>query len=361
MSLFALRQRLAAGASCTIAYFGGSITEGHDASDPARTSWRALTTAWFRKTYPHVNFTEINSAIGGTGSDLGAFRLANDVLPHRPDLVFIEFAVNDQDAREDRILRGFEGCVRRLLRSLPNVALVVVLTTQRKVAAEWQAGRAPLSVQAHQRVARHYGLPCVNLAPAILAAVAKDPSAWTRLMPDNVHPKDAGFALYAETVTSFLGDWLTTTTARGPDSAARALPSPLTTNPWEHGNLLPAVSLAAPGWRAESESLAGRFPSRLASETPGASVRLDFMGSTVGVYWLVSPDAGAAEWSIDEGPWQTTPAWDAYAQRFSRAHYRFLATDLSPGSHGLRLRVSANVPAGSTGRWLRIGAFLVEG
>ena len=94
-------------------------------------------------------------------------------------------------------------------------------------------------------------------------------------------------------------------------------------------------------------------------ETSGG--KLDFTGSTVGVYWLVSPDAGAAEWSIDEGPWQTTPAWDAYAQRFSRAHYRFLATDLSPGSHRLRLRVSANVPAGSTGRWLRIGAFLVEG
>jgi lysophospholipase L1-like esterase len=360
MSLSALRQRLAAGNRCTIAYFGGSITEGYDASDPTRTSWRALTTAWFRRTYPQIHFNEVNASIGGTGSDLGAFRLANDVLPHRPDLVFIEFAVNDQDAPEDLILRGFEGCVRRLLRSLPNAALVVVLTTQRKVAAEWEAGRTPLSVQAHQRVAGHHGLPCINLAPSILAAVAKDPTAWTRLMPDNVHPKDAGFTLYAETVTAFLADWLAASGTQETASGARALPSPITTNSWERGDLLPAVTLKAPGWVAESESLAGRFPNRLASDTPGASVQLDFTGSTVGVYWLVSPDAGAAEWSIDEGPWQTTSAWDPYAQRFTRAHYRFLAADLAGGPHRLHLRVSATVPGGSTGRWLRIGAFLVE-
>ena len=36
--------------------------------------------------------------MGGTGSDLGVFRLQHDVLRQRPDLVFIEFAVNDAGA-----------------------------------------------------------------------------------------------------------------------------------------------------------------------------------------------------------------------------------------------------------------------
>jgi hypothetical protein len=118
--------------------------------------------------------------------------------------------------------------------------------------------------------------------------------------------------------------------------------------------------LSAPGWNPESESLAGRFPSRLSSNEPDASLELPFTGSTVGVYWLVAPDSGLAEWAIDDGPWQTASSWDAYARNFTRASSRFLATDLGVGAHRLRLRVSATVPSGSTGCWLRIGAFLVE-
>lgn len=64
----------------TIGYFGGSITEGAGASDAAKTSWRSLTTSWFRKQFPNAQITEINAAIGGTGSPLGAFRTQTDLL-----------------------------------------------------------------------------------------------------------------------------------------------------------------------------------------------------------------------------------------------------------------------------------------
>src|SRR5260221_612405 len=76
-----------AGKPVTVAYFGGSIT--------AANGWRPKTFAWLHERYPKVAFTEVNAAIGGTGSDLGAFRLGHDVLSHKPDLVFVEFAVND--------------------------------------------------------------------------------------------------------------------------------------------------------------------------------------------------------------------------------------------------------------------------
>src|SRR5262249_10721437 len=59
-----------AGAEIRIAYFGGSIT--------AQNGWRPKTLAHFQKTYPNAKFSEINAAIGGTGSDLGVFRLKQD-------------------------------------------------------------------------------------------------------------------------------------------------------------------------------------------------------------------------------------------------------------------------------------------
>src|SRR5580700_9646575 len=77
--------RMKDGKPTTIAYFGGSITAGAGSSDSNKTSWRALTTAWFRRQYPNTQITEVDAAIGGTGSDFGAFRLQHDVLDKKPD------------------------------------------------------------------------------------------------------------------------------------------------------------------------------------------------------------------------------------------------------------------------------------
>ncbi len=87
-----------------IAYLGGSIT--------AQEGWRPRSLQWFRQQFPSATVEEINAAIGGTGSDLGVFRLRRDVLEARPDLLFVEFAVNDGGAATAQIHRCMEGIVR---------------------------------------------------------------------------------------------------------------------------------------------------------------------------------------------------------------------------------------------------------
>ena len=95
----------ATGAEIKIGYLGGSIT--------AQNGWRVQTLAHFRQACPQASFTEINAAIGGTGSDLGVFRVQQDVLSKGPDLLFVEFAVNDGGADPQRIIRAMEGIVRQ--------------------------------------------------------------------------------------------------------------------------------------------------------------------------------------------------------------------------------------------------------
>lgn len=80
--------KMNAGDSVKIAYFGGSITE-------AGNGWRDQSFNWLKSKYPAVALSQVNAGIGGTGSDLGVFRLQKDVLSKNPDLVFVEFAVND--------------------------------------------------------------------------------------------------------------------------------------------------------------------------------------------------------------------------------------------------------------------------
>jgi lysophospholipase L1-like esterase len=85
----------------TVAYLGGSIT--------AMNGWRNKTTDWLRTTYPGATFKEIHAAIGGTGSDLGVFRLGRDVLAHKPDLLFVEFATNDGGQPPEQIWAQYGG------------------------------------------------------------------------------------------------------------------------------------------------------------------------------------------------------------------------------------------------------------
>ena len=67
--------KLEAGKKVKIVYLGGSIT-----SQPG---YRVLSGKWFQKKYPKSQVEEISAAIGGTGAELGTFRLGHDALRHK--------------------------------------------------------------------------------------------------------------------------------------------------------------------------------------------------------------------------------------------------------------------------------------
>lgn len=64
--------RLKAGKCATIAYVGGSIT--------FQKGWRVRSFEWLGGHYPQARMKEVNAAVNGTGSNLAAARLWNDVL-----------------------------------------------------------------------------------------------------------------------------------------------------------------------------------------------------------------------------------------------------------------------------------------
>lgn len=93
-----------------VAYLGGSITR-------ADQGWREQTFNWLKDQYPQAKFEQIMAAIGGTGSDFGAYRLHNHVLQYKPDLVFVEFAVNDHAKTAQQVKASMEGIVRQIWKS----------------------------------------------------------------------------------------------------------------------------------------------------------------------------------------------------------------------------------------------------
>ena len=88
--------RADAGEPLTIAAIGGSITAGSGASTLERSYWWRFGSR-LRRAFPSVAWRFVNAGIGATNSIFGALRAEDDLLSREPDLVVIEFAVNDGD------------------------------------------------------------------------------------------------------------------------------------------------------------------------------------------------------------------------------------------------------------------------
>jgi len=179
---------------------------------------------------------------------------------------------------------------------------------------------------------------------------------WKTLTVDTVHPNDEGYRIYADVLIHYLMQHQ----SDAPSKPHTHLPPPLVKNPFSHGELADAWTVNAPGWIKETESLVGRYPHRLCSNTPGETLTYDFTGSVIGLYWLMGPDSGDIEWSIDSGEMHRASSWDIYALHYSRANYLILADNLTQGKHQLHIKVLSEKNNQSKGTWIRIGAFLVQ-
>lgn len=196
----AFQDKIRKGLPVTVAFLGGSITEGAGASDADKTSWRGLTQTWLEDRYGADQVACINAGVGGTDSTFGAHRLQEHVLEHGPvDLLLVEFSVNDGTDRSESI-RGMEGIVRGCRRRSPQTDLCFVYT-----AADKNLGPGvPFNIAVHEEVAAYYGILSVNYASAIQQGVEEGRWTWRELAPDGVHPNDEGHALYAGFAWEFL-------------------------------------------------------------------------------------------------------------------------------------------------------------
>lgn len=189
-------RRAADGERLTVVYFGASLTWGANATDPNRTSYRALVGQRLEERYPAARFRFVDAAIGGTGSTLGIFRIERDVLAHKPALVFLDFTANDTITTADPIsLASYEAIVRRIMSEAdaPVVQMILPFKWDLKTPVEKLARRT-----AHLKLAEAYGCAVGDAVMRI-----EDGMAAGRLNPDvlwptdPVHPGDAGYAEFA--------------------------------------------------------------------------------------------------------------------------------------------------------------------
>ena len=343
------------GSELKIGYLGGSIT--------AQSGWRVQTLAHFKKAYPQSSFAEINAAIGGTGSDLGVFRVQQDVLSKGPDLLFVEFAVNDGGADPQRIIRCMEGIVRQTWKTNPKTDICFVYTLTEALSPAMLEGKLQRSASAMEKVADFYGIPSITLGMEVAKLAKAGKLLWRAPLPktdaekaalgykfvfapDSVHPHEStGHVLYTQAIVRSLTALAIANNAPTPHVSNLAL-DPAN---WERATLVPVSSaklsdgLAPADMKTDAfaKGWSNRLPSMVKLTKPGQSIEFKFKGTHCAIYDIVGPAGGVVAVTLDGKAQKPVQRIDAYCTYPRLANF-IVGTDLPEGVHTVRLELLAD-------------------
>ncbi|MCK5712952.1 MAG: SGNH/GDSL hydrolase family protein, partial [Hyphomicrobiaceae bacterium] len=346
-----------------VAFLGGSITNMN--------GWRSQVAQMLQKRFPDTKFDFINAGISSTDSTLGAFRLQNDVFSRGPvDLLFVEFAVNDQHNRRTATerIRGMEGIIRQARTKNPLIDIVLLYCADPIKHEQFNSGHTPLVIQSHETVARYYGIPSINLAREVFERMNTGEFTWKTF--GGLHPGKFGHRLYTDAITRFCDAVWTQQSASGNNSAAHYLPlAPLDRYNYSRGRYIEPEQAQTitgwqllPSWNTDHGTTRQRFRDipMLVAEEPDAVLKLKFHGTAVGLLVVAGPDAGVLEYRVDGGAFRQLDQFTQWSPKLHIPWAYMLATELAGGEHELTLRTADKKNPDSLGHAARIVKFLVN-
>lgn len=186
------------GEDVTIAYIGGSITQGAGAK-PIHTGCYAYQSyLQFKELFGKdggENIHYVKAGVGGTPSELGVIRYERDILREgavTPDIVVVEFAVNDEG--DETKGNCFESLCLKILSDPARPAVILLFSV---FVNDWnlQERLAP--------VGRHYNLPMVSIKDAVtgqfrLSKTEGNVISKRQFFYDIYHPANDGHRVMAD-------------------------------------------------------------------------------------------------------------------------------------------------------------------
>lgn len=301
-----------------IVFLGGSITEGACSSSPD-TCYFGLCREWFKNAFPEQNVNCFNAGIGGTGSDFGMVRMDRDVMCHNPDMLFVEFAVND--AGKDR--RAYMESIVRKAMSQKEIPYIVFLYTTNKLYST--------ITEYHEEVAQYYGIPQINLRDALKKELGGKDPLELGLFNDGVHPLDGGFRIYGDTIISRLEDG--TAFVKPQNKAPMCENTPVInavftpSTKFEHSAL----------WECTTRH---RGYDCLLSENPGETVTFEFDGNFLAMETGLHKESGVIDVEVDGELIRSVQSY--YNTTSYQCVYQEVSYDLPLGHHNVKLTLKEN-------------------
>ncbi|MBO6140228.1 MAG: SGNH/GDSL hydrolase family protein [Ruminococcus sp.] len=182
-------QKAQAGEEITLGYLGGSITEGYTVNPDE--CYASLTYNAFKDMYgTGENVKYCNAGLSGTPSRLGILRMERDLLVSEPDIVFVEYAVND--GTDFTYQEAYESIIRTLLDRDIAVILLFSVTKDDYSAQDYM-----------KELGSYYDLPMISYCDALRFLFENDRLKWSDFSNDEAHPNPEGHKLVAKMIDNY--------------------------------------------------------------------------------------------------------------------------------------------------------------
>jgi hypothetical protein len=319
-----------------IGFIGGSIT--------AANGWRPKTISLLKEYYEIDSLIAYSAAVGGTNSKYGVFRIDRHLLSKLDyDLIFVEFAVNDDSGTNADIEKSMEGIVRKIWKTNPNTDICFVYTVSPDFFSDIRNGKMNLSASKHDSIASYYGIPSIFWGVEVDSLIQSETVVWHDnisnrdssqneseqyvFTTDNIHPTDYGHQIYTNVLIESFKKIDTVS-----NIIQHEVKSPIFANNYENSKMLQGKEPNNHGLKI--------INSKFYADNTSSYYSFSFKGTELGLNLLFGPSGGKYIIEID-GVQKEYMNFDGYSSYYRKGPvFVKLSND---GEHFVKIYLSSNV------------------
>jgi len=183
-----------------LVFHGHSVPSGYWSHQEVHTleSYPNLLLRKLKSIYSYAVINIIITSIGGESSEKGQSRLKTDVLPHKPDVLFIDYALNDLGIGLERSKVAWEKMIEEALANNIKVVLVTPSPDQRHNILE-PGNNLELHAKQIRELANQYKIGLADPFTGFQKIAVKEGSIEAYMSHVN-HPNEKGHNLIAEEI-----------------------------------------------------------------------------------------------------------------------------------------------------------------
>lgn len=186
-------KRALEGESIRIVYLGGAVTAGNiPGKEPISENYAKLSFDHFCSKTKNKNHVYNNYGFAGASSIFGLALTERFLREDLPDIVFVEYALNDASDNESR--NAFEGLIRKLLELESRPAVIPFFTANKDFST---------AEPYMKEICRNYGLQVISASDRLREKIDAHEMKWSDYSADTGHPGTEGHRFLAECIKEY--------------------------------------------------------------------------------------------------------------------------------------------------------------
>ncbi|MDR2765357.1 MAG: SGNH/GDSL hydrolase family protein [Tannerella sp.] len=189
-----------------LVFHGHSVPSGYFKTPDVRTlqAYPHQVLSAVKEAYPYAVVNVIVTATGGENAEQGAARFGEEVLTHRPDVLFIDYALNDRGTGLERARSAWEKMIEAAMKAQVKV---ILLTPTPDLATDVLDEQSPLAQHARQvrALAARYHVGLVD-SYAAFRDKKRSGEEINLYMSQGNHPNEKGHCMVRDLIIPWLTD-----------------------------------------------------------------------------------------------------------------------------------------------------------